>query len=157
MASTKIIIDGQTFQWLPHVSEGIRGPQKSKKLFDVFLISDGERIRIGQLEKPRNLGGWLIRPRLGGYPRAADAGKGFSPTRAQAVRHLIALTRSEGQLTVLDKVRLGIVRDVDGTITDSSTGLPPIPSPAIAEATPVSSRQKIAALTHPPGAPEHDR
>jgi hypothetical protein len=136
MASTKIIIDGQTFQWLPHVSDSIRGPQKSKKLFDVFLISSGDRILIGQLKKPRNLHGWLVMPRLGGYQRAALVGKGWASTRAQAVRHLIGLTRSEGQMTVLDKVRLGIVQDVNGTIVDSSAGLPLVPVPADTGATP---------------------
>lgn len=134
MASSKIIIDGQTFQWLPHLSQGIRGPRKCKTLFDVFLVSNGDRILIGQLKKPKNLRGWLVMPRLGGYQRAANDGKGFSSTRSQGVKHLIALARGEAALTVYDKVQHRIVRDVDGEIVDSGAGLPPIPLFATAEA-----------------------
>lgn len=53
---------------------------------------------------------------------------GYARTRESGIRKLVALARTEGRLTVLEKVELRIVRDgPEGTVVDDSQGLVPLP------------------------------
>lgn len=66
-------------------------------------------------------------PAAGGNVRAREERKGLSASRAVGIRYLLDLARSETTLSVLDKLRLRILREEGDVIRDLGAELVPVP------------------------------
>lgn len=126
MPRTSCVIDGQTFAWEPAATT----QDASKAAYVVYWLrrdADEPRIEIGRLKKWRLGTGWVVHPRLGGNARAREERKGLSTSRRDGIRYLLDLARSETTLSVLDKVRLRILREEGDFLRDLGAELMPVP------------------------------
>jgi hypothetical protein len=126
MSGTSCTIDGQTFVWEPTSSS----KDASRAACVVYWLrkdADGARIEIGRLKRWRSGAGWVVHPRLGGTIRAREERRGLSASRLVGIRYLLDLARSETTLSVLDKLRLRILREEGEIIRDLGAELVPVP------------------------------
>ena len=126
MSRTSCVIDGQIFVWEPATSS----KDASRAAYVVYWQrrdADEDRVEIGRLKKWRSGAGWVVHPRLGGNVRAREERKALSASRVVGIRYLLDLARSETTLSVLDKLRLRILREEGDVIRDLGAELVPVP------------------------------